>query len=316
MMKQKLYTIFFVVLLGATACNNIDDPFADVVANTIQTDSDVEVIVNNEVGINSADDLANLINNNTWINNTSPDQNNRRFVTLEDFTGHRCFNCPPATKELIRLDSVYGEQLIPITIHAGTFAVPFPVSVGKYYTDFRVDDNHGQLYDDKFNDIQYPKGLVSRNGIIPNPLRFPDWESNILSLKDLSPLAEVNLINNYSESENVVRTRVDVIWNHDSTINYALQLIVKEDSIIDWQKDGNVDIEFYNHRHVLRKVVNDTYGTDLTNAVNGDTLKYEYIFKVKPEWRPNHSSVVAFVFHKDDASNRYEIIQANEVKIK
>ena len=49
-----------------------------------------------------------------------------RKVLIEEFTGVRCVNCPAGSAEIQNLLSVYGEQLIAISIHAGFYANPYP----------------------------------------------------------------------------------------------------------------------------------------------------------------------------------------------
>src|SRR5687768_4725486 len=47
-----------------------------------------------------------------------------RKVLLEEYTGHRCGNCPPAAVTAQTLKSTYGERLVVMTVHAGFFAEP------------------------------------------------------------------------------------------------------------------------------------------------------------------------------------------------
>ena len=54
-------------------------------------------------------------------------------ILLEDYTGHKCGNCPRAAEKAEELKEIYGVQLIPIAIHAGFFASDFG---GNFTTDF------------------------------------------------------------------------------------------------------------------------------------------------------------------------------------
>jgi hypothetical protein len=43
----------------------------------------------------------------------------QRNVLIEDFTGHRCKNCPKASKAIEALVDAYGSRIIGLAIHAG-----------------------------------------------------------------------------------------------------------------------------------------------------------------------------------------------------
>jgi len=87
-----------------------------------------------------------------------------------------------------------------------------------------------------------------------------------------------------------------------------------ESNIIDWQKDGALDVPDYNHKHMLRKVVNGTYGKELEPTEVGEIEKIQYITTFNSDFKPENMEVVAFVFNSDPSS--YEIIQANAVHLK
>ena len=60
----------------------------------------------------------------------------KKRVLAEELTGVRCPNCPDGTKELVRLDSAFGENLIVISNHsAGSFSIPLTTPLSAY--DFR-----------------------------------------------------------------------------------------------------------------------------------------------------------------------------------
>ena len=45
-----------------------------------------------------------------------------KIVLLEDFTGHKCVNCPVAADEIARLEEWCEGHLIAVSIHAGSYA--------------------------------------------------------------------------------------------------------------------------------------------------------------------------------------------------
>ncbi|MEQ8908293.1 MAG: Omp28-related outer membrane protein [Vicingaceae bacterium] len=330
-MKYLFY--LFIISISITACEVVDDPYPSNLDESVTGDSlvsvgdgtnadslaalfdslglfaDTEYKIEQGLNLGSTDSLRKFILNNRWEISEAPDNSNRRFMTLEEFTGHECIFCPLGTKEIIRLDSIYQEQLIPIAIHAGNFARPRS-SGSKFTTDFRVSGGHGETYQRDFSVSGYPAGIVSR--LSTQVTSSGVWETDINSIKADLPIAELKLKSFFSDSLKVLRAQIDIIPLVASSANYNLQVFLKEDNIIDWQKDAfsnPVDIEFYNHRHVLRKVVNDTYGFQLPAWQVGDTLSYQYVTTINSNWKVEDMEVVTFIFNRDPSS--LEVIQAN-----
>ena len=46
-------------------------------------------------------------------------------ILLEDYTGHKCGNCPRAAEKAEELKAIYDDQLVSIAVHAGFFASTF-----------------------------------------------------------------------------------------------------------------------------------------------------------------------------------------------
>lgn len=304
---MKILNLFFLLSLAFIACDEVDDPFPENVGQSFSLDGNTEYIAEPDLGISSEADLINLITQYRWDSTESPDNSNQRFMVLEEFTGHTCIFCPAGTKEILRLDSIYGDQLIPVGIHAGGFAVPSPPP---YTYDFRVDGGHGETYLTTFNPGNaYPRGMVSR--LTGRSVSSANWAIRIDQIKNDAPDVKLSIKNYYSDSLKIIRMQIELEWLNSKPENYNLQVYLVEDNIIAWQKDGNKEIEDYNHRFVLRKVVNDTYGKSLETAVIGDKQYIQYITSVKPEWKAQDMSAVAFIFNSN--TNSYEIIQGNSV---
>lgn len=308
-MKNNLTIIAIFLLIAFSACDKIDDPFPSELGKSIFKDS-TEFIVDQSFNVGNLNELNSFLNDNTWESKTAPDNSAARFVLLEEFTGHKCTFCPRGTREIVRLDGIYGDTLIPVGIHAGGFAFP-ETGTGKFFTDFRVDGGHGETYNGLFKVSAYPSGIVCRLG---NATGNDQWEQDIRSLKNDSPIASLKMTNYYSSAQNAVRSNLEVTWLTTRPETYNLQVYLVEDHIIDWQLDLGVENPTYDHRHVLRKVVNDTFGKELKAAVNGDSEKFEYIFSADPSWKSDDLEVIAFIYNTDE--NNREVIQANAAYVK
>ncbi|MFT6165405.1 MAG: hypothetical protein ACJAV5_000346 [Vicingaceae bacterium] len=309
MKKISLILLFFTVLF---ACDKIDDPIPATAGDTFELDGDTEFIVDPTLNIDNADALLDFISNRTWDTVTSPDNSLQRFAVLEEFTGHTCNNCPDGARRIEQLVGVYGDQLIPIAIHASNqFAVPYTTG-DKYRSDHRVEGGHGEIYLNDLNIGALPQGIVSRS--TRRGSQINQWESDFLAIKDDRPIASLKINSFYSGSDTLVRVQIEVEWLIASTETYNLQLHLLESNIIDWQMDGALDVPDYNHKHMLRKVVNGTYGKELKPVAVGEIEKIQYITTFKSAFKPDNMEVVAFVFNSDPSS--YEIIQGNAVHLK
>ena len=84
-----------------------------------------------------------------------------RKVLVEDYTGHKCGNCPAAADTLKYLTKKYPGQVIALAIHAGFFA---NINTTTYPTDFR--NSTGTAYDNQFGVslAGNPNGLINRAG--------------------------------------------------------------------------------------------------------------------------------------------------------
>lgn len=328
---MKNYRILSVIVLLVSAmisCDVIDDPIPEnqgqilggsLISDSLRNDSAFNAVVDTNtlyvsdpsLNINDFIDLFNFINKNDWLEKNAPNNDNQRFVILEEFTGHYCTFCPDGTREIVRLDNKYLDTLIPLGIHAGTFAKPRSLN-GKYSTDFRVPNGDGEAYQNIFNVSGYPSGIVSR--INANASGLATWEQDIVNNKNKTVLASLQVTNNTDSTINAIRTKVEIEWKSNLSEAYNLQLFLLEDNIIDWQLDNGVEDSTYNHRHVLRKVVNSRFGNDLDPAVAGNKVVYEYIYEYNAAWKFKDLEVVAFIFERDQ--NSLDVIQANASKLK
>lgn len=326
-LKSLFFTIIAISIV--LSCDEIDNPIPETQGQIIGEGSDVPDSLRNDstfnalvdtntiyisdpsYNINNYEDLFNFLkgNANAWIEKSAPDNSNQRFVILEEFTGHYCTACPDGTREIVRLDNKYKDTLIPVGIHSGTFAKPRSLN-GKYSTDFRVDG--GNTYLNIFNVANYPSGIVSR--INANASGLATWEQDIVSNKNKTVLASLQLKNNSDSINNNIRTAIEINWKSNLSVNYNLQVFLLEDNIVDWQLDNGVEDSTYNHRHVLRKVVNSTFGTELSSAENGKTVKYEFIYPYEVNWKFEDLEVMAFIFERNQ--NSLDVLQANASKLK
>jgi hypothetical protein len=231
-----------------------------------------------------------------------------RIILIEEFTGQLCTYCPDGAREIERLDSIYGEQLISVSFHAGPFASPgngapndFTTTSGdSYFTTFGVSSN--------------PAATVSRlNGATITGAT--QWESEINSIKDLDPEISIAFSTVYDSISREVNINVETEWllKGDPSVNYKMQVFIIEDHITAYQLDNGNHINDYDHRHLFRGSVNGTWGTLLTEGSTVGTIETnQFNYTLDPTWVDNNCEIIVFVYKEGPD---YEVIQANHLKI-
>jgi len=255
--------------------------------------------------------------------------NPEKKVLIEDFTGHLCPNCPNAARELDAIHDIYGDQIIGMAIHvSATFARPYPPSQApSFQYDFRT--NWGDYWDSfyEISDIGLPRGMINRIGFPDNhKLGKDEWASAVaLELKK-----EINFKIDISSDENSISITSEVQNNINS--EYNLVVCLTENNIINWQKDGQENIENYQHNHILRTVLMDENlssssdyiaGQQIETLINYDLSTLEQ-FNVDysantaelgngnaGNWDASNMSIIAYIYN----TTTKEIVQAEEAHL-
>ena len=246
-----------------------------------------------------------------------------RKVLMEDYTGHKCVNCPSAHIVINQLHQVYGDRMVTLAIHTGTFAeMGFP----PYSADYKTAD--GEVISAFFGGLTapLPKGVVNRakvNGsYLIEKAEFGTEVSKILdSLSELPDL--------YIEIEPVfsggstfdVNVKITALVDMPAG-KYNLSVLLTESELISAQKniDPNInngnDVMDYHHEHVLRGAVNTPWGEEFATSIsNGQTFTKSYTGIPVGSMDPEHVDIVAFAYFAD-GSREKEVIQAEQVSLK
>jgi hypothetical protein len=211
-----------------------------------------------------------------------------RCVLIEDFTGQKCVNCPKAAVEIETLQQQYGADTV---IAVGIYGGPF----GYYISGKKMSlvNEDGEAYYAPLGSISQPTGRVDRNtGLID----YPSWGTAVHEdLQKAAPIS-IDLANTYNETDSTVSIKVNTLGTSGVTTG-KLQLWAIEDSIVDVQymPDGSKNTS-YLHNHVLRKAINGTWGDDFSTN-EGETKTASYSLKIDKLWKPEHVSIIAFVYN-------------------
>jgi hypothetical protein len=235
-----------------------------------------------------------------------------RKILFEEYTGHRCTNCPAGHERLHTLLTTYGDTLVPVGIHAGSLAA----TSEEYPYDFNTPIGT-QLFTD-FNIPSVPLAIVNRIKYIPSSWGSPmsQWQNHINLVDRTKIYAGIQLINEFDVSTRTLTANAKVTILDDISDPVQLCMVIIEDNIIAPQLNNGVRIAEYNHNHVLRGSLNGNYGTRLTlNGLVTKDQSYEKAYKITfndKDWNEDACFVVAYLINMETK----EILQAEYIEVK
>jgi len=243
-------------------------------------------------------------------------------VLLEDFTGHKCVNCPEAGIAAHEWAEDYGHQLIIYSVHAGFQA--FPDQTGEYTYDFTnpTGDEIFNYFNQPFN----PSGTVNRveyNGNTVLLFVTGDWEAAIHTELAKPNAIDMELVNKYFPNSNSVQINVMLSINTFLEGKYKIVVMIAEDLIVRPQKNNNDDIGpvpdwlDFHHRNVLRDGVTSTFGQYVSQDGTLELGEYYYnlfYYELDKPWVSDTAdyNIITYVFNEAND----EIIQVAELGIK
>ena len=100
----------------------------------------------------------------------------------------------------------------------------------------------------------------------------------------------------YDKDTRQAAIEVQTIGLASDLVSGKLQVWLIEDSIDSFQlmPDGSRE-EHYNHMHVFRASVNDSWGDELS-VDHGQVAVKNYELRLDPVWVPEHCSIVTFLY--------------------
>lgn len=247
-----------------------------------------------------------------------------RKAFVEDYTGHKCGNCPAAAIQLSALESQYSGKIVPVAVHAGFFAA---VSAPQYTTDLRSSD--GTAYDTQFGNSAAgnPNGLINRIGYGTSGFikQWSSWAAEVAAVTAIPAKFQIKIKNTYNAGTKNLDTDITVKSLDNNTGTYKLVVLLTEDSIIAEQLDyskpvGSQYITNYEFNHVLRGSINSTWGdaifTGGTAALNDSIVKSYTGYTLNAAYRSKKCHVVAYVYDANSSSpTYYEVLQAEEAHV-
>jgi hypothetical protein len=233
-------------------------------------------------------------------------QNTQRNVLIEDFTGHKCNNCPPAAEVADNIHNLYPYRVFIAAIHAGPNGLGGNQAISTDYpTDWTNQDgidigfHFGNLPSAQF--IGNPSGTVNRipvNG--QHTQSAAQWQNNS-EVAMQTPL-QVNIqsaANYYSSTRGMfLHTEIEVVDPSISDDLYTVVYLIEDSKIGMQTMPDNTSNPFYEHKDVMRGcVLSDWQGIELSSAneVEPNKYRYDYIFELEGQYAPENMHLLIYV---------------------
>lgn len=224
----------------------------------------------------------------------SANTNSQRNALIEDYTGHRCNNCPNAAIVAHDIEVANPNRVFVASIHAAPSATgtssfqSFDPSASSFFTDHTNPEGrqYGIEFQNGFNFFANPQGTVSRKRVDNKMFDLSGtWQSRTATiLADTDLKANIQSDVNYYSTSNggYLHVEVEKLTSDAITMNTVVYIIEK--SLIDWQvMPDNSYNEFYEHesRH-LGSIDNLAFGRSTFTQVSsqGEKVVLDYSFTI------------------------------------
>lgn len=122
----------------------------------------------------------------------------------------------------------------------------------------------------------------------------------------------------YNDATREAVIKVKAAFTQNVSKKMMLSVTLVENKIIDAQEYPTYIDTFYEHSHVMRDILTQTYGTPVMDTLTQKTAGrvYERTFKytINAAWKPENCKVIAFMSNNEN--NDKEVAQAVETDLK
>jgi opacity protein-like surface antigen len=284
--------LFAVAIIGFTACDVVTEPYGP----------------QENFGWNPVYDLPTVFNDTTVT---------KRRILLEEFTGHKCPNCPEGQDVAKQIHQDHPEDFLVVSIHnSGAFSKP-DVSdpVHPYPANFETQT--GEDLRIRYQFSAFPGGMLNRSDVDAGAVKvdYKQWSATVNALLAdpvyTAPRFKLYLKNTYNnEVDNrTVRVQYKVEALQNVTGNIAIVGYVVENAIASPQTDNRLSPSYvpdYKHNHLLRSGFpgNGSGKTVFTDPVAGDVVDIIdpndfLITGLEESWVPENINLIVFVYNSD-----------------
>ncbi len=223
-----------------------------------------------------------------------------RTVLVEDLTGVRCPNCPSGNARLESIQSIYGKNVVVVSVHGEFLTDPLPEST----VDLRSPS--AIMLEEFWRPfLGKPSAVIDRKSydgffsMVPNPLQ-DQWQPIIERELQEPHLADL-VVQATLDNEGIeISTGIIAI---EELPDIKIHVFLVENEIIDPQEDVDKLILDYEHNHVLRIIATPIEGERITDDIEiGGVTNYTTTIgtsELEAEWNRNNMEIVCFITEEE-----------------
>ena len=247
--------------------------------------------------------------------------NTNRNVLIEDYTGHKCPNCPEAAEVAEALEIANPGRVFVTSIHTGAGGDGFFQSVDVSCTDqtqafcydFRTNEGntYGEDFGSGFGFIGNPQGTFNRAKFGTSDMFYfkSNWGANVNTLLNENDL-KVNLQaeGNYYAASNGIYLHIQSEFIEDLTGNYNIVTYVVQNQIIEDQDvDGVFETDYHHHNVFLGCIDGEAWGHAIggTDPASGTKVQTDYSYVLPTGLTSTDIHFLTYIYDV----NSFEILQ-------
>ncbi len=238
-------------------------------------------------------------------------------ILIEEYTGHKCINCPKGHKALNNIKSLMGDTVVLLAIHATSLSEPDTISsdcnIG-YINDYRTEA--GNNYAEQFVTGGIPAAVFNRTDIngIYGQSDYDNWADIAYAIERTQADLAIQIIPVFNKKQDTVFIFVKTTLLNTMNANMNLCVLLSESGIISPQRNSDPTIGTipniceYTHNHMLRENISPILGSTLRISAAEESQLNVYALPVSSKWIISHCDIVAFVYDTDTQ----KVLQAEE----
>lgn len=236
-----------------------------------------------------------------------------KTVVLEDFTGVGCVNCPKAAITAHGLQTLMGDKLIVVELHATTEWVGERLTAPREDNDPDLRSEDARVYSTYWKVPSLPKGLINRQQAPTETLKNDDWRGAAIKVYSEVPAATIEATATLSGSTITVEAKGSFPQAYQEDGEIRVLAMVLEDGFSVTQVVPGDEQSGYIHNHVLRKTIDNAWGVKVLDARPAANSMYNYTGTVSVEsnWNKANLSVAVLLCNNETK----EILNAAKVKL-
>lgn len=242
-----------------------------------------------------------------------------RVVLVEEATGVHCVNCPAGAAMLRGIKAAYPNRILSAAVYSPF--LNYFVAPSKY--DFNTQDALDLVTFLGNVDPSKPSAAINRTTAPNNQNNTGnsyfydrnDWNTSIANFLNTS--TPVNLEVSAEFINNAYKLNAKTTFTENVSSDLAISLFVIEDGIIDIQDSTGVEIEDYEHEHVLRKILTPISGLNILETTpiktKGTVLERTFYFEMPTKVLNKSNAKVLCFIHKVGSDK--EVLQVAEINL-